>query len=157
LCVWIGLPPKFELRRFSHAISTPSSPQRFSSLQARLPPLLCSVENGNESAPAVCLAASGDGGSASAAVDAFFLGRSRLACRHRACLRPGACRPDRSDGPHLADGRPSNSQSKTCIVHHEHLSLCHRRRRALPARRFVVPRSFTLYAWRGRNPGTGLE
>ena len=83
-----------------------------------------------------------------------FLERSRLVCSHRArprSPRPGASKPDRSDGhqwaPHLIDGQERNSQTRACIVYHVHLSLRHRHRRAFPPRRFVSPGSAPVHAW----------
>jgi hypothetical protein len=74
--------------------------------------------------------------------DAFFE-RSRLLCRHRAPPFLGASKPDLSEGPqwaHLIDGQERNSQTRACIVHHVHLSLRHRHRRAFPPRRFISAR-----------------
>jgi hypothetical protein len=60
------------------AFPTPSSsPQRFHSSQVRLPPLLCSAENGNEAAPAVCLAASGDAAGGRGRADRAWARRAR--------------------------------------------------------------------------------
>ena len=83
----------------------------------------------------------------------FFMDRSRLVCRHLARPRAGASKPDRSDGPHLIDGRQSDSQARACIVRRVHPSLCHRRRRTFPPRRFVAARSAPVHEWRAVGRG----
>ena len=83
----------------------------------------------------------------------FFMECSRLVCRHRPRPRPGASKPDRSVGPHLIDGRQSDSQARACIVRRVHPSLCHRRRRTFPPRRFVAARSAPVHEWRAVGRG----
>jgi hypothetical protein len=129
---------------------TPSS-TRFSSSQVCLPSLLRWRRTGTRRALAVGSAHLGQGvdGWGRSADRAwarptrrcFFSERSRLLCRHRAPPFLGASTPDRSDAPHLIDGRQSSSQSKTCIVHRVHPSLRHRHRRAFLPRRSVSRRS----------------
>ena len=137
-------------------VSTPSWPPRFPSSQVRLPPR-CSARQstGTRRGPQLVwlylVGAGGWGRPISRCL--FFSERSRLVCSHRPRPRPGASEPDRSDGPqwapHLIDCRQSNSQARACIVHHVHLSLRHRRRRAFLPRRFVFARSAPVHAWPG--------
>ena len=103
----------------------------------------------------------GVGRSARSAPRCRFWERSRLGCSHRArprSPRPGASKPDRSDGhqwaPHLIDGQERNSRTKACIVYHVHLSLRHRHRRAFPPNRFVSPGSAPVHAWAAWRAGT---
>ena len=135
-------------------LSTPSWPPRFPSSQVRLPPLLCAAEHwGTAVALAVILVGAGGWGRPISPPDAFWGERSHLVCRHLARPRPGASRPDRSDGRLLIDGRQSDSQTRACIVHRVHPSLRHRRRRAFPPRRFVSARSAPVHAWRAVGRG----
>ena len=129
-------------------------------------PLLRWAEDRNEAGPAVGSAHVGRGSTDGVRLAdraraqparrcdvCFFWERSRLSCRHRTTPFLCASKPDRSDGPHLVDGRQRSSQSKTCIVRNVHVSLRHRHLRAVPPRRSVSPRSAPVHA-SIRGPGT---
>ena len=146
--------------------STPSWPPRFPSSQVRLPAAALrgrAQERGGDRSW-FWLYLVGAGGwdrpiapRRSAPPGAFFMECSRLVYRHWPRPRAGASKPDRSDGahwaPHLIAGRQSDSQARACIVHHVHLSLRHRRRRAFLPRRFVFARSAPVHAWRAVGEG----